>query len=924
MQYTPRTVMALLPGARLGSYEIGGALGAGGMGEVYRAKDVRLGREVAIKILSAAILSEPDRIARFEREAQTLAALNHPNIAHLYGFEDGPPAFLAMELVEGPTLAERIALGSSTGAPGLPVADVLSIGRQVAEALEAAHERGIIHRDLKPANIKVTDDGTVKVLDFGLAKALGPDGSGASGEVANSPTLTARATQLGVILGTAAYMAPEQAKGKVVDRRADIWAFGVVMHEMLTGDRPFKGEDISDTLAAVLRQDIVWTALPATTPPRLRRLLERCLDRDVKTRLRDIGEARIELARLQSGTTDAMDASAAAVTPAPAHGLVPPNRSTRPWILGALGGVVAATLATWLIMRPTPAPAAQPMRFAFVPSATTPLNLSTIPDRIIAASPIGTHLAYVTAEGGLVVRAMDRLNADAIPGIALARGPFFSWDGQWIGFNPPNELRKVSVTGGPSVLVCPVTTGVVRGASWGPDDVIVFGTSEPNSGLMAVSAGGGEPKALTTPVAPADHWHPFVLPNGKILFTITAGQVENSQVAVLDPKTGAIKVLIRGGSQPEYIEPAGGPGYLVYGAAGSLRAVRFDLQSLEVKGDAIPVVDQVATTTLAAVDYAVSRTGTLVYLPGDFTNAVAQRTLAWMDRRGNESAIKAPVRAYYAVRIAPDGTRAVLDIRDQQNDVWIWNFARETLSPLTFDANIDGFPIWTPDSQRIIFGSQRTGPYNLYVQAADGTGTAMRLTTSAQQHVPAWVSADGASMAMVQRTGVNDDIGMWTKDKPEFVATISSPTSEKNAEVSPDGQWIAYESFESTPPQIYVRPFPDVNGGKWQISRDGGVRPVWNPKGRELFFLSGATGATVSLYAVAIPTTPKEAGNPVKLFDVTNLAGQQNGRFYDVSRDGQKFMVIKSPAPKEQTGGAQQTLVVVANWFEELKGKFVK
>jgi hypothetical protein len=415
-----------------------------------------------------------------------------------------------------------------------------------------------------------------------------------------------------------------------------------------------------------------------------------------------------------------------------------------------------------------------------------------------------------------------------------------------------------------------------------------------------------------------------VLPNGKILFTIAAAQLENFQVAALDPKTGAIKILIRGGTQPQYVGPPGGPGYLVYGAAGALRAVRFDPQSLELQGDAIPVVDQVATTSLGAVNFVVSRTGTLAYVPGDFNAAVAQRTLVWMDRHGRETAIKAPVRAYYTVRMSPDGTRAVLDVRDQQNDVWIWNVARETLSPLTFDGNLDGFPIWTSDSQRIIFSSQRAGPFNLYVQPADGTGTATRLSTSAQQHVAVWVSKDDGSIVLTQRTGVNDDIGVWSKDKPEFTPTIASPTAERNAEVSPDGKWIAYESSESTPPQIYVRPFPDVNGGKWQISRDGGVRPVWNPQGHELFFLSSAIGATVSLYSVAIPTTPKDAGNPVKLLDVPNLVGQQNGRFYDVSRDGQKFIVIKSPTAKDQPGAAQQTLVVVANWLEELKSKVGK
>ena len=922
-------------GSRIGPYEIAAKLGEGGMGAVYRARDTKLNRDVAIKLLSDAVLSDPDRIARFQREAQVLASLNHPNIAHLYGFEDGETPCLVMELVEGPTLAERIdgAPGLQTGgtspeakASGLQLDEVLAIGRQIAEALEAAHDQGIIHRDLKPANVKVKDDGTVKVLDFGLAKALTGESSASSAGAMNSPTLTARATQLGVILGTAAYMSPEQAKGKAVDRRADIWAFGVVMHEMLTGDRPFKGEDISDTLAAVLRQEISFGALPSATPPRLKRLLERCLDRDVKTRLRDIGEARIELARLQAGDTG--DAPLAAVAPsAPPPS---PRRRILPWIVGVLV-VAAASIATWVIMRPAPAPPAQLMRFAFVPSTTTPLSLLTNVERIIALSPGGTHVAYVTADGSLVVRPIDRLDAEPIRGITGARGPFFSYDGKWIGFFQGNDIRKVSVSGGPTVRICSFV-GLPRGASWGPDDVIVFATSDISTGLQSVSSAGGEPKVLSKPdqaaIGGSDHLNPSVLPDGRILFTITVAQPENAQVAVLDPKTGAIKPLIPGGGQPEFVpfdfahgvaSESSQVGYLIYGVPGSLRAVRFDSSRLELLGDAVPVMDQVSTTSGAAANFAVSRTGTLVYVPGGLSTAGAERTLVWLDRQGHETPIKAEPRGYYTVRLSPDETRAVVDIRDRQNDVWVFNFARETLTPITFDPQIDGFAVWAPDNQHIVFSSQRVSPYNLYSQSADGTGAPVRLTTSNDQHVANTVLPDGR-IVMTSRNGVNDDIGLWTKDKPEFTPLIHTAAPERNADVSPDGKWIAYESFETTPPQVYVQPFPDVSAGKWQMSKDGGVRPAWSKNGRELYYLSSSTGMTVSLYAVPIPTTPSSAGNPVKLFDVPNLSGQLNGRFYDVAKNG-KFIFVKSAQPKDQAGSAMQTLVVVANWFEELKAK---
>jgi len=513
--------MSLSAGTRIGPYEVIGLIGEGGMGEVYRARDAKLNRDVALKVLPAVLADDPDRLARFQREAQVLGALNHPNIAHIHGFEDSPSTgsghsgvthAIVMELVEGPTLADRIAQGP------ISLDDALPIARQIAEALEAAHELGIVHRDLKPANIKVRDDGVVKVLDFGLAKALDP-GSTASGSAMNSPTLTARATQMGTILGTAAYMAPEQAKGRSVDRRADIWAFGVVLYEMLTAERCFKGEDISDTLAAVLRQDVDWAVLPADTPPRLKRLLERCLDRDVKQRLRDIGEARVEIAKIELGAPDTSVMMAASTVIAPA----PAPKAIVPWAIAAAATIALVTsVALWAPWKA--APPAQPMHLSIVPPVALPYNAANF-ERNMAVSPDGTHVAYVSApDGKLVVRAINSLEAEPLSGITGARQPFFSHDGKWIGFaQGATEMKKVSITGGPAVTICKLTAPP-RGASWGPDDTIVFATAGTNLGLLSVPAGGGqEPKELTKTGGESDHLFPAWLPGGRaVLFTMAA------------------------------------------------------------------------------------------------------------------------------------------------------------------------------------------------------------------------------------------------------------------------------------------------------------------------------------------------------------------------------------------------------------------
>jgi len=579
--------MALAAGTRLGPYEIVAPLGAGGMGEVYRARDLKLGRDVAIKVLLPTVADDPERLARFGREAQLLASLNHPHIAQIYGLEeaDGVRA-LVMELVEGHTLADRIAQGA------IPFAEALSVSKQIAEALEAAHEQGIIHRDLKPANIKLRPDGTVKVLDFGLAKALNPSAGSAANAVADSPTLTSPAmTRLGMILGTAGYMSPEQARGLPLDRRTDIWAFGCVLYEMLTARQPFPGDTVSDTVAGILSRDPDWATLPEATSAAIRRLLRRCLEKDRRRRLADAADARLEI-------DDALALSAVDAVASPAS----PSRRLAPVaIAGTLvGGALIGALLVWAVMRPGPEPSVQPSRFVLVPPPAQALVVSGAV-RDIVLSGDGTQLIYTGGQGQLMVRPLDQLDARPLAGVANARAPFLSPDGRWIGFftGTSGELKKVAIAGGTPVTLCRIV-GSPRGASWGPDDTIVFATNEPTTGLFRVRASGGKPDVLTTPDSgkgmEEDHLAPSLLPDGRAVLFTSAGvssNAANAEVAVLDLATGQRKILIRGGSQPEYVDT----GHLIYASGGSLRAVRFDVAKREVLSDPVTVVDGVMKLT---------------------------------------------------------------------------------------------------------------------------------------------------------------------------------------------------------------------------------------------------------------------------------------------------------------------------------------
>jgi serine/threonine-protein kinase len=883
------------------------------MGEVYRARDTKLGREVALKIVLDSVTHDPERRARFQREAQLLASLNHPHIATIHGLEQsGSTQFLVMELVDGATLAERLKGGA------LPVGEALTIARQMAEALQAAHEKGIIHRDLKPANIALTADGQVKVLDFGLAKALDdvgrvlPSGPAGSKEqdpayaAANSPTLSMAATQAGMILGTAAYMSPEQAKGKVADKRSDVWAFGCVFYEMLTGRRAFEGEDASDTMAAVLRAEPDWTALPAAVPPMIRTLVQRCLAKDRQHRVADISAALFIL-------TAPLDAPAIAASTAPTRRL----RGWRlPLVLATACAVAsAATALAMLFLRP--APALRVSRLAVAAPAPAGLMVSGN-DRDVAISPDGSRLAYVGVNGIVYVRALDRLDPVALPGLGSPRGLFFSPDGEWLGFfeGGSGTIKKVAVTGGPPIVVSRVA-GNGRGATWMPDGTIVFATNDA-TGLMRVSEGGGEPTVVTTPDrgrGEGDHLWPERSPDGRtLLFTITSstGTNDASEIAALDVSTLRHTVLFKGGTDGHYLDD----GRVVYAAGGTLRAVRVDLNAAGTGSAPAVVLPELVVTTFGAGDFDVSLDGTLVYVPGG-AQAVA-RTLVWVDRQGREEAINTPARAYQYTRLSPDGRRVALDVRDQENDIWIWSFPNGPLQRLTFNPAPDRFPVWTHDGRRVIFGSDAGGgASNLYWQAADGTGGAERLTENRILQFPMTVGPDGKELVFRENNQVSDLLVLPLVGERRPRPLVVTPFAEQNAEISPDGRWMAYESNDSGQFEVFVRPYPNVEGGRWQVSTGGGSQPLWARSGSELFYLA----ATGDVMGVGVDRGAVwSAGASVKLFGGGYYhgggAGGGAGRTYDVSLDAQRFLMIKQGGDASTSGA---TLVVVQNWFEELK-----
>ena len=872
------------------------------MGQVYQTTDTKLDREVALKVLPQAFTDDPDRLARFEREAKVLASLNHPNIGHIYGLEEaeGQKA-LVLELLAGPTLADRIAQGP------IPVDEALPIARQIAEALEAAHEAGVIHRDLKPASVKVRPDGMVKVLDFGLAKAFEPEAGSVSASMSPTISLTAAATQMGMVIGTAAYMAPEQASGKVVDKRADVWAFGVVLYEMLTGTRPFTGDDVSKTLARVIDREPDWSALPTEMPPVLGTFLRGCLEKNPKQRVHDVADVRL-----------AMEGTFETTVSGPREPTIAPQLQVwqRPIPLALTGLALLAIggFAVW-IFKPSPQQPVTRLSVSVPPSVAVSLDPV---DTEVALSPDGSRVVYRGLQdnvGQLYVRGVDQLEAMPLRGSEGAESQFLSPDGSWVAFQAGTNgpLLKVSILGGPPVTITELQDNL-RGASWGADDVIIFGTAS-TVGLMRVSGAGGDPEAVTTPENTTHKW-PDILPDrAGVLFTIDQGpEAGNEDIALLDLDTGEHRVIIPGGSHAKY-SPTG---HIVYGVDGTLRAVAFNLDTLNVTSDPAPVVEDVLMKPTGAASFDLSDTGSLVYVDGAESGFLA-RTLVWVDREGREEALGAPPAAYESPRVSPDGRYVAMEVRDIGNDdVRVYDLQRDTPTRLTFDPGRDGFPLWSPDGRRVLFGSDRDGVLNIYSKAADGTGPAERLTTSDSAQVPQSWSGDGQSLVIVELAGSMNISVVPPGAESVTEGLIETEFGELYPEVSPDGRWIAYMSNESGQFEVYVRPFPNVDDGRWQISRDGGVSPVWAPDGQELFFRSPGSGA-LDMMVAPVGTEPTfSPGNPEVLFAAPYRGPAANRvRPWDVAPDGRFLMLREGDTSSPDEEPTQ--VVLVQNWFEELK-----
>ena len=894
--------MPLQPGARLGAYEVLAPIGSGGMGEVYRARDSKLHRDVALKILPELFAHDLDRLARFQREAQVLASLNHPNIGGIHGLEeaDGVRA-LVLELVEGPTLADRIAQGP------IPIDDALLIARQIADALEAAHEHDIIHRDLKPANIKVTPEGKVKVLDFGLAKARAPE-SGSAANLTQSPTITSPAamTGVGVLLGTAAYMSPEQAKGRAADKRSDVWSFGCVFYEMLTAKRAFAGDDVSDTLAFVITKEPDWSALPATTPVPIRKLLRRCLEKDRKRRIADIADARLEideaLATPEAGSqawTPALDVARRKISERIA------------WAAAAVAITIAALVASVAYFRGAPAEG-PPVRFTIGPPEKELFDPSAA---FLTVSPDGTKLAFIaTGPSGspqLWIRPLDSLAAQPLPGTDRAIQPFWSADSRFLAFYAGGNLKKIAVSGGPAQTLTAGFSGISAGA-WSGEGVVLFTTLGLGTlpTIQRVSAAGGAVTPVTTLDASRQenaHLFPHFLPDGKhFLYFARSTKTENNAIYVGSLDSEERKLLLNANSNVAYSPP----GYLLYNREGTLMAQPFDAERLQLTGDPVPVAEGVQFNPPSGgggAAFTTSESGVLAYRAGG--GGSFQHTLVWVSRNGAEQPLTAPPRAYDLPRLSPDGRRVVVEIAPQ---VWLYDVARNTLTRLTFEGTENQNPIWTPDGKRIVFASNKDGPVgNIFGQMADGSGGLERLTTGEYLQIPKSLSADGKLLAFHESNPTTQrDIWVLRLSDRKAQPFLRTKFNEGGEEFSPDGRWLAYVSNESGRPEIYVQPYPGP-GGKWQVSVEGGTEPMWSRNGRELFYRSGTK-------MMAVETTMQpifSAGTPRVLFEGQYLTSvfPIPGTAYDVSPDGQRFLMVK------QGEQVPTQINVVQNWIEELK-----
>jgi serine/threonine-protein kinase len=890
----------MMIGTKLAQYEITSHLGTGGMGEVYQATDSKLGRSVAIKLLPEAFKHDADRAARFEREARVLASLNHPNIATIHGVEEcGGRKFLVMELVTGETLAEKIRRGA------IPMDESLGIATQITEALEAAHEKGVIHRDLKPANIKITPEGKVKVLDFGLAKAFSGETTNAS--LSNSPTISLMSTQQGLILGTAAYMSPEQAKGKEVDRRTDIFAFGAVLFEMLTGCSAFGGEDVSDILSHVLRSDPNWTLLPTNVPPAIQKLLKLCLQKDARKRRQAAGDIRIDMEQ-------------ALVEPLAASPEVPQTRSIATW---AVASVLAATLGfvLWAPWRSEKPPDRPLMRLDVDLGAEVSLPPSATSRHSVAISPDGTRLVYVSgAPTKLFTRRLDQQKATELPGTDGAAWPFFSPDGQWLGFYVRGRLNKISVEGGAVVPLAEM--GTFAGASWGEDGNIIV--ADTTKGLERVPSGGGPPEMVAEPAQGERALvQPQILPGGKaVLFTgvTDAGNPDKSSIEVMTLADRHPKVVVRGGTSPYYLVTSAGAGHLVYLNKSTLLAVPFDLDKLEPRGTAVPILDDVAhmaTTGIPHLDF--SLTGTLVYRRSGQNEGLL--TVVWLDGSGKTQPLLAKPGVYGRPSLSPVGQQLALQVTEgSATDVWVYDWNRETPTRLTFSGNAQG-PIWSPDGRYIVFHVDGQG---MSAIRSDGSGQPQILTQSKNVQYQWSFTPDGKRLAFMESDSKNQ-YDLWTvplesgsaglqAGRPEVF--LQTPAAEMDPCFSPDGKWLAYSSNESGTFQIYVRAFPD-KGGKSTISNDGGGYPLWSRTGHELLFESLDNHIMAASYSVKGDSF---VADKPRLWSEKPITGIVNNvRNVDLAPDGKRIVALISAGEDKGALEAQNYVTFLLNFFDELR-----
>jgi serine/threonine-protein kinase len=905
--------VALSPGERLGSHEIIGLLGAGGMGEVYRAQDTRLNRQVAIKVLPRTHASDPDRIARFQREAQAVAALNHPNIAGIFEFADaGETTFLVLELIDGDTLAERIRRGP------IPVEEALVIGKQILEALEAAHERGICHRDLKPANVKLTpgrggpsDPPTVKVLDFGLAKFL--QGPTYASNLTQSPTLSLAGTYPGMILGTAGYMSPEQAKGFEADQRSDIFSFGCVFYELLSGRQAFAGDTPSEILASVLKTEADLSALPARLNPRIVDVLKRCLEKNPKKRWHAAADVRVEIESVMGRALVVDDPRVVIASHAR-----PLWKRALAIAAGVLVGALVAGYAAWTLK---PEPPRQVARFTV--SLPEGQQFTNTGRPVVALSPDGANLVYV-ANQRLNVRSLSGFDSRVIAGSEVAAGvinPVFSPDGQTLVFysQADRALKRLALSGGAPVTICPVDN--LYGLSWS-EHGIVFG--QRGKGVMRVSPNGGVPEVIAAVGGDELVSSPQMLPGGRaVLFSVRklADAWDKAKIVVQPLDGGERKTLIDGGAEAHYIQT----GHLVYAVSGILLAIGFDIGSLATSGGPVPIVEGVRRsgpggTAAATAQFSYSETGSLAYLPGPVTTATDGVDLAIFDRRGNAIPLKLPLGPYRSPRVSPDGKSVAFDSEDESSAiVWVYDLAgTSAIRRLTFEGK-NRAPIWSADGQRIAFQSDRDRDLAIFWQRADGTGTAERLTKPEKgtAHLPQSWSPDGQHLLLTAQTG-EAQFSLWTmamKDRQmaAFGNVQSMVTPE--AAFSPNGKWIAYFSRDQGPNQVFVQPFPST-GAKYLVPQ-AGAAPYWFAKGNELIL----NAAPQQSLALAFTATPRVGfGRPVDFPRIGRSEGNPltTRRNADPLPDGEHLIGVSLPASSQVAGGAPQ-INVVLNWFEEVR-----